>query len=40
MNFLESDSQTQFNFWDHLYNQQDNLKTLKVITLAEDLSLH
>jgi len=32
MDFLESNSQTQFNFWDHLCNQQDYLKTPKVIS--------
>jgi len=32
MDSLKSDSQTQFNFWDHLYNQQYNLKTPKVIS--------
>jgi len=31
MDSLESSSQTQFNSWDHLYNQQDKLKTPKVI---------
>jgi len=40
MDSLESDSQTQFNYWDHLYNQQDNFKTSKVSFLAENLSLH
>jgi len=31
MDSLESSSQTQFNLWDHLYNQQDNLKTPEAI---------
>jgi len=32
MDSLESIPQAQFNFWDHFYNEQDNLKPPKVIS--------